>query len=566
MIPLKINAAKALHWIYGSPWRIFLTLWWLIFLTEFFIMLVLSSAHFEGTPIIIALLDSALLGLVVSIFLWLLIVKPLSGETAKFRELAVNIINETRDGVIVVGEDQTVLMANTAASRIFGVKGDQLRNLAIAEILPLFPVCTESGSLAWSQKLPVDMFADIDCHKVSFGTKWFWAVFIRDVTEAKQEQLTKETEKEKHAAAQRLMILGEMAGAIAHELSTPLAAMQLQLELLKREIEGKSPNSRTMSGMINAVFATYKRLVRIIQGVKTVIRGGHAHAVSFVDVQKVLDGALAVYKDLSGRRAGFLNCELLVERTEEKLMIFCDEVQINQVILNLFNNALDALENLERRWIKVELKGTDEWVELAVSDSGRISEDIKSKLFEMLFTTKPPEKGTGLGLNLSRKIITAHGGTINLDERSENTRFVVRLPRRAHASSSLPSEPAESRGSDQAQIEEWLAGHRRWRTEFVDSIERGGEISDEKIRKIGLPEQCELGQWIKEARPRMAGDEVFTELDGLHRKLHVLAVEIAQAIKKGNRSEAIRMISGTAEFTVLTLSITQLIERLRKRI
>jgi C4-dicarboxylate-specific signal transduction histidine kinase len=98
--------------------------------------------------------------------------------------------------------------------------------------------------------------------------------------------------------------------------------------------------------------------------------------------------------------------------------------------VNLLNNACDAVQNLSERWIRFDVSANEREVILSITDSGKgISEATRRKLFQPFFTTKDPGKGTGLGLNLSRNIAEQHGGSLELDLKSPNTRFVLRLPR-----------------------------------------------------------------------------------------------------------------------------------------
>jgi C4-dicarboxylate-specific signal transduction histidine kinase len=106
-------------------------------------------------------------------------------------------------------------------------------------------------------------------------------------------------------------------------------------------------------------------------------------------------------------------------------------VQLSQVFLNLLNNAFDAIEGAPSPWIRVELYSEDDFIEVSVTDSGPgVAKEIRSRIMEPFFTTKPLGKGTGLGLSVSAGIMKAHHGSLFLDETSPNTRFVVRMPRR----------------------------------------------------------------------------------------------------------------------------------------
>jgi len=104
------------------------------------------------------------------------------------------------------------------------------------------------------------------------------------------------------------------------------------------------------------------------------------------------------------------------------------EVEISQVIFNLLNNAYDAIEATQNPCIKVESKDLGDMIELSVWDNGHgVAADIRTRIMEPFFTTKPIGQGTGLGLSVSKGIVEMHKGKLALDESAEKTRFVMTL-------------------------------------------------------------------------------------------------------------------------------------------
>jgi two-component system C4-dicarboxylate transport sensor histidine kinase DctB len=100
------------------------------------------------------------------------------------------------------------------------------------------------------------------------------------------------------------------------------------------------------------------------------------------------------------------------------------------VILNLLNNALDAVMGGKERLVRLECTDRGGFYEIAVSDSGvGIAEEIRDKIMRPFFTTKPPGRGTGLGLSISSNIAADHGGCLGLDTKAPLTRFVLALPK-----------------------------------------------------------------------------------------------------------------------------------------
>lgn len=113
------------------------------------------------------------------------------------------------------------------------------------------------------------------------------------------------------------------------------------------------------------------------------------------------------------------------------LEIECHSIKISQVLLNLLNNAYDAIQNQKEKWIKVEIIERQHEIDLIVTDSGNgIPVSVQKRMMQPFFTTKDIGKGTGLGLSISQGIVTSHHGKINIDNASMNTRFVITLPKR----------------------------------------------------------------------------------------------------------------------------------------
>jgi signal transduction histidine kinase len=107
----------------------------------------------------------------------------------------------------------------------------------------------------------------------------------------------------------------------------------------------------------------------------------------------------------------------------------CREVQLSQVILNLLNNAFDAISELPNKWVHLESRMNEGIIEIRVIDSGSgIPEELREKILQPFFTTKEVGQGTGLGLSISKGIIESHGGTLSIDIKSQNTCFVIQIP------------------------------------------------------------------------------------------------------------------------------------------
>ncbi|MDX2086512.1 MAG: ATP-binding protein [Kofleriaceae bacterium] len=225
----------------------------------------------------------------------------------------------------------------------------------------------------------------------------------------------------KAAQASRLVALGEMASGIAHEIRNPLAAIRLAASHIVANPDDPA--------MVRALGERVQRIVvradRIIDALRSFSRDASGDPFTQRPVARVVSEAL----ELCGKRFSDNNVALTVADIPSDLVIDCRSVQLSQVLVNLLGNAYDAVVSTTAPWVRIDVDATDGWLELSVTDSGSgIPVEARPRLFEPFFTTKGPERGTGLGLSLSKTIVEAHNGTLELDVEVPNTRFVIRVP------------------------------------------------------------------------------------------------------------------------------------------
>lgn len=237
------------------------------------------------------------------------------------------------------------------------------------------------------------------------------------------------------AHSAKMSALGEMAGGIAHEINSPLAIITVRANQLER-LQQRGTLTPEMIGQESKLIAdTAKRIGGIIKGLRTFAREGEKDPFEVVTVESVIKDALILCQTRFESHS--VSMELL--GFEGNPTIECRPVQIGQVVLNLLNNSFDAVHQLAKKWVRLELRHTAASVELSITDSGNgIQGHIRGRIMEPFFTTKEVGKGTGLGLSISKGIIENHGGKLELDTSSPNTRFVITLPRRHGHGGQIP--------------------------------------------------------------------------------------------------------------------------------
>jgi two-component system, LuxR family, sensor kinase FixL len=238
------------------------------------------------------------------------------------------------------------------------------------------------------------------------GGQTFFTGFVRDLTEHQQTQARLQELQSELVHISRLTAMGEMASALAHELNQPLAAISNYMKGSRRLLAGSSdPNTSKIENAMDRAAEQALRAGQIIRRLRDFVSRGESEK-RVESLAKLIEEAGAL--GLAGAREQ--NIQLRFSLNPEFDLVLVDRVQIQQVLVNLFRNALEAMAQSPRCELVVSnTKVADDMIEVEVSDTGYgFHEDVKANLFQTFFTTK--ETGMGVGLSISRSIIEAHGG------------------------------------------------------------------------------------------------------------------------------------------------------------
>lgn len=236
-------------------------------------------------------------------------------------------------------------------------------------------------------------------------------------------------ERERRTAerAEELANLGEMAAGIAHELATPIAALQGRVEMLEHSLESPPLDAGELRRAVRILASLGERMARLVRTVRSLGRNSSGDPFEPVTVERVVRDALALVEERLRRN----DVEVRLGPLAGAVRIEGREAQLEQVLLNLIGNAADAVRELPERWMRLDVRETRETVEISVTDSGNgIPGAIRDRIMAPFFTTKPVGEGTGLGLSISRAIVESHAGRLSVDSDSPHTRFVISLPKR----------------------------------------------------------------------------------------------------------------------------------------
>jgi FixJ family two-component response regulator/signal transduction histidine kinase len=245
---------------------------------------------------------------------------------------------------------------------------------------------------------------------------------------ARQETERREREAQAQAAhAARVGTMGVFAASLVHELTQPVAASLANAETASDLLAVPSPDLSELRATVADIVADGRRTSELIQQLRRFLRRGEVER-TVLDVREVADEVLR----LIGGEAAEKGVALTVEVPQGLPKLVGDRVQLEQALLNLLLNGIDAVEGSEpgARRVMLVARSSESGMCVEVTDSGPgMDEEALARVFQPFFTTKPG--GMGLGLSISRTIVAAHGGALSVQSaRGQGTTFRIELPLR----------------------------------------------------------------------------------------------------------------------------------------
>lgn len=245
-----------------------------------------------------------------------------------------------------------------------------------------------------------------------------------EITERVQAEKDLFEKNQKLEEAERLSVIGEFAAGIAHEVNNPLAVIHSKSQLLELQLNQLNlceEEKENILKSISIIKSTTMYTTDLIKNLNTFSSKADFNNLELIRLEEVVQTALKLSQNRCTDAGIDINLDI-----DKDLKLVCSASGLSQVILNLMINAIDALEQLENKWIRIRTKVVNERLKIIFTDSGSgIPDKITKKIMQPFYSTKEPGKGTGLGLSISLKYVEKMNGLFYYNPHSSNTEFVI---------------------------------------------------------------------------------------------------------------------------------------------
>ena len=346
-------------------------------------------------------------------------------DALRLRERQLRSILDTiPDAMIVIDEHGIIQFFSRAAERQFGYSETEAIGKNISALMPEPDRGRHDGYLSRYLKSGERRIIGIGrivtgirmdgttfpmhltIGEMQSGGQPYFTGFVRDLTEQQQTQARLHELQSELFHVSRLSAMGEMASTLAHELNQPLSAISNYMKGSRRLLAASSdPNVAKIEGALDRAAEQAIRAGDIIRRLRDFVARDEPEK-RVESLSKLVEEAGAL--GLTGAREQ--DVKLRFNLNSNLDLVLADRVQIQQVLVNLFRNALEAMAHSTRRELTVtNTLAADEMIEVAIADTGHgFGSGIQPNLFQAFFTTK--ETGMGVGLSICRTIIETHGG------------------------------------------------------------------------------------------------------------------------------------------------------------
>jgi two-component system sensor kinase FixL len=342
-----------------------------------------------------------------------------------------DILESVTDAVVTIDENHKVLMCNKAAEELFGYSCAEMIGQDASPLIPnphqtlhrgyverylgtgIARVIGKSRECYALHKLGHSIPVEISYSVSRTEGRLYFTAVIRDITERKH------IERELRFM-ERLADIGKAVAQVGHEIRKPLMLIGGFARQVRdsQSLEGDEASRRKLEIILDEV----RRLETLLNSVRLLTRPAASSQKAPLDLNGLLQEVLVLIDPLLQGQS----VEMVVDLDPESLSVEGDADQLKQVLLNLLQNAIDAMNGVGR--LRLSSRKQARFVDVSIEDNGPgIPENIQERIFDPFFTTKAD--GSGLGLAISRTIVRDHGGTLTMKSApSQGTTFIIGLP------------------------------------------------------------------------------------------------------------------------------------------
>ena len=340
-----------------------------------------------------------------------------------------SILDTVPDAMIVIDERGIVQSFSAAAERLFGHHAADMLGKNVKMLMPSpyreghdgylerYLRTGEKriigvGRVVVGERKDGSTFPmELSVGEMHSGDQRFFTGFVRDLTEGQETEARLQELQSELVHMSRLTSMGEMASTLAHELNQPLSAIANYLKGSRKQLESAPDERSTMiRDAMDKAADQALRAGEIIRRLRDFVARGESER-RVESVKKLIEEASALA--LVGAKDLGVRVRFAFDPTIE--LVLADKVQVQQVLLNLIRNAIEAMEGSQNRDLVISTRAADEdMLAISVADTGHgIAPDMSPQLFQPFVTTK--RHGMGVGLSISRTIVEAHGGQIDAE-------------------------------------------------------------------------------------------------------------------------------------------------------
>jgi len=348
------------------------------------------------------------------------------------------------DAIIIIDEQGVIERFNRAAERMFGYSESEVQGCDVSILMPephksrhggyldryantgeaaiIGKGREETGLRRDGETFPMQLSVG----EIQQPDRRRFVGIIRDMTEIHRAREQVRHLEEQLLHADRLVILGELTAGIAHEINQPLTAIAAYADaggsIIDRIEEAPAADMHVICERIGG---QARRAAEVVQRLRGLVRSGSASKARH-DLNEIIRNILLLF-EFEIKKTG---TRLLFFPHESLAKLYVDDIQIQQIMVNLVKNSLDAIGEVGQTDGRIEIRVRQEGTQVLVSvtDNGPgVPEKHRASLFDSFFTTKP--KGVGLGLSICKSIAAAHGGALRHEQPEEGgSRFILSLP------------------------------------------------------------------------------------------------------------------------------------------